>query len=86
MPSHNLKSRKTQAKKKRDNAAFKNIALSNKNEWLTYLIKNIKNIEEDLGGSPWPKHLLKFIEKEKQNFNTTKFKGEIFNIKYIMDN
>ena len=38
-----------------------------------------------MGGSQWPKHLLTYISKHKQNFVTTKFKGEIFNIKYAME-
>ena len=64
---------------------YKNVALKKKDEWLDYLVKNLKNIDYDLGDSKWPKHLIKYISKEKQNFITTKFKGEIFNIKYVVE-
>ena len=63
------------------------MALKNKDEWLDYLIKNLKTLEEEgMGGdSDWAKFLLNYINDEKQNFITTKFKGELFNIKYVVE-
>ena len=51
-------------RRKKPAAQFKGIALTNKDEWLTYLQKNIKNIDQDLGGSQWPKHLLQYIKTQ----------------------
>lgn len=52
-------------KKKKTVKKVKNIALKNKDEWLSYLTKNIKNVDYDMGGSQWPKHLLTYISKHK---------------------
>lgn len=44
---------------------YKNVALQNKDEWLRYLQKNIKNIDYELGEreQQWPKHVLTYIKK-----------------------
>ena len=57
--STNLK-KKNKALKK-----YKNLALKNKDEWLDYMVKNLKTINEEFADSRWPKHLLKYINNEK---------------------
>ena len=56
----------------------------NSNDWLIQLTRNIKLVEDEIGDSPWAKDLLKFIEKEQHNFQTGKFMGEMFNLKFLI--
>ena len=61
------------------------MSLSNQDEWVSFLVKNIKNIEEEHGKSEWSKAVLKFIKNEKHNLKTSKIKGEMFFFKYVLD-
>lgn len=49
------------------------------------MVVNLKNIDQITGGSEWSQHIQKYIKNEKHNFKPSHFKGELFFLKYTLD-
>lgn len=47
-------------------------------------MRNLRCTQEDIGDSPWPKALLEYINNNSQNFVTSKFKSQMFNLKFVL--
>lgn len=57
---------------------YRNISLSNKDEWYRYLVRQLNNIEEEIGSRKWTSQVLEYLKRNKYALETSKYKGEIF--------
>lgn len=67
---------------KRSAQAVRNISLSNKDEWYRYLVRQLTNIEDEIGSRKWASEVLGYLKSNKYALETSKYKGEIFYFQY----
>ena len=61
---------------------FQNVSISNKDEWYSFILSSIENIEEEFGERQWSTRLTDYMKHNRYQLETSKFKGEIFYFKF----
>lgn len=70
--------------RKKEKQAYKPTVLASDNdEWLTHFKKNLRQVETE-SSYAWASDLICFIAAEQENFVTSKFMSEMFNLKFVL--